>query len=60
MSSTHLVDAYDDWSPHLTNEEVALIDLGRAPDGTPRSVTKYSALTRAEVGRILQQQLGGN
>ena len=26
----HLVDAYDDWSRHLADERIALIDLGRA------------------------------
>lgn len=55
----HLVDAYDAWSPHLDDAQIALIDLGRARDGGARGLTKYSAFTRAEVGELLQQQLEG-
>ncbi len=55
----YLVDAFDDWSPNLDDDRIALIDLGRARDGGPRGIRKYSAFTRAEVGELLQQQLSG-
>ena len=54
----YLVDAYDEWSRHLTDDRSALIDLGRARNRRSRGATKYSAFTRPEVARLLQQQLG--
>ena len=54
----YLVDAFDTWSPHLHDDQIALIDLGRARDGGPKGFTRHSAFTRAEVGMLLQQQLG--
>lgn len=56
----YLVDAFDGWSPYLEDDQIALIDLGRARDGGPRGFRRFSAFTRAEVGQLLQQQLGGD
>lgn len=60
----YLVSAYEQWSPHLENPRIRLIDLGRgnrAAAGVTeriRGPTAFSAYTSAEVARLMQQQLG--
>lgn len=64
--SRFIVDGYEEWSKHLENPRIRMIELGRAwaldKNSVPRprhGFTVYQAYNSAEVGELLQAMMGG-